>query len=137
MPQDTGYDFAAGPTVTLLSADLLDGNQSPWTAAVDFGAPTPLGFGYEIILAGLVSADGDCALEVAWSHDNSDFSDNDNGQIIDIVDCTASADAKKVGASVIKARYAKFRLDNQAGGSIDGTASNTALVLWDIFANQV
>jgi len=137
MAQDTGYDFAAGPTVTLLSADLADGAQSTWTSAVDFGTPSPLGFGYEIILTGLTLADDDCALEVAWSHDNVDFSDDNNGQLVDVVDCVASSDAKKVGASAVKARYAKFRLANESGGSIDGTASNTALVLWDIFADQV
>ena len=136
MAQDVGYDFATGPSVTLLSSDLADASQSAWTGSVDFGAPAPLGFGFEIILTTLTGATGPCALQVAWSHDDSDFSDDDNGEIVDIVQCTASTDKKKVGAHPIKAQYAKFRLDNQSGGSIDGTASNTALVLHDIFADQ-
>lgn len=136
MAQDTGYDFATGPTVTLLAADLVNGAQSAWTTAVDFGSPAPLGFGFELIVTGLASCIDDAALEIAWSHDNSDFSDDDNGDVVTVINCLASADAKKVGAYAIKARYAKFRLDNQAGGSIDGTSSNTALILSDIFADH-
>ena len=137
MAQDINYDFATGPTVTLLSSDLTDGSQSAFTSTVDFGTPTPVGFGYELILTTLASSTGKCALQVAWSHDNSDFSDADNAQNVAFVQCTASTDKKKVGSSAIMARYAKFRLDNQSGGSIDGTASNTALILTDISIDQV
>lgn len=136
MAQDIGYDFATGPTVTLLSSDLTDGSQSAWTSAVDFGTPTPLGFGYEAIITTLTSTTLNCNLEVAWSHDNTDFTDDDNPEIVAIINCTASADKKKIGAHGCRARYAKFRLDNMSGGSIDGTASNTALTLWDIFGDQ-
>jgi hypothetical protein len=136
MAQDLGHDFAAGPTVTLLSSDLTDGSQSAWTSAVDFGAPTPVGFGFELILTAMTGSAGAVGLEVAWSHDNSDFSDDDNGQLVTTVTTTASTDKKKVGASAVMARYAKFRLDNQSGGSIDGTSSNTALLLHDIFGDQ-
>ena len=136
MAQDTGYDFSAGPTVTLLSADVTDGASSSFTSAVDFGTPTPLGFGYEIILTCGTGADGTVTLEVAWSHDNTTFSDADNTQVVDYIDCTASSDVEKVGSIVVKARYAKFRITNDSGGTIDGTASNTALTLWDIFADQ-
>lgn len=135
MAQDIGHDFATGPTVTLLSSDLADGSKSAWTSVVDFGTPTPLGFGFELILTTLASAVDYCSLEVAWSHDNSDFSDDDNPQHVVSVLCTASADKKKVGASGVMARYAKFRLNNQSGGSIDGTSSNTALILTDIFGD--
>ena len=138
MAQDVGYDFAAGPTVTLLSADLSDTVTSALTATVDFGDPTPLGFGYELIVTGQGSADEFAFLEVVWSHDNSDFSDeNVNFETVTSINCAASADRKKIGSSEIKARYAKFQLNNQTGGTIDGTSSNTALVLFDIFLNQV
>ena len=137
MAQDLGYDFAVGPTVTLLSADLATGSQSALTATVDFGNPGPLMFGWELILTTLASATGYCFLEVAWSHDNTDFSDTDNMETVTGVKCTASTDKKKIGSFPVRARYAKFRLNNQSGGSIDGTASNTALVLTDIFGNQV
>ena len=136
MAQDVGYDFAAGPTVTLLSADLVDGSQSALTAAVDFGAPTPVAVGFELILTTLTSAVDYCHLEVSWSHDNADFSDTDNVQLVTSVLCTASTDKKIVGSIGVQARYAKFRLNNDSGGSIDGTASNTALILTDVFFDQ-
>ena len=136
MAQDIGYDFATGPTVTLLSSDLSTGNSSAFTSAVDFGNPGPLGFGFELILTTQASATGFCSLEIAWSHDNTDFSDEDNTELVTAVQCTASTDKKKVGAHTVKARYAKFRLVNESGGTIDGTASNTALVLTDIYGNQ-
>ncbi len=136
MTQDIGYDFAAGPTVTLLSSDLTDGSKSAWSSSVDFGDPTAVGFGWELILTTLTSAIAFCALEIAWSHDNSDFGDDDNAMQITSVLCTASADKKKVGSSAIQARYAKFRLNNNSGGSIDGTSSNTALILFDLFFDQ-
>ena len=133
MAQDIGYDFAAGPTVTLLASDLTDGNSSALTSAVDFGvAPTPLGFGFELILTTLTSSVGPCSLEIVWSHDNSDFSDTDNTEVVTVVTTTASTDKKKVGNYPIRARYAKFRLANESGGSIDGTSSNTAVILTDI-----
>lgn len=137
MAQDVGYDFAAGPTVTLLSADLVDGAQSALTSAVDFGTPTPIAFGFELILTTLASAVDYCHLEIVWSHDNTDFGDTDNVQLVTSVKCTASTDKKIVGSAGVQARYAKFRLNNDSGGSIDGTASNTALVLTDVFFNQV
>lgn len=136
MAQDIMYDFSAGPSVTLLSSDLTDGSQSAFTTAVDFGNPAPLGFGFELILTTLTGATSYCHLEIAWSHDNTDFSDTDNLELVTSVLCTASADKKRVGSYPIKARYAKFRLNNQSGGTIDGTASNTALVLTDIAIDQ-
>ncbi len=133
MAQDAGYDFATGPTVTLLTDDLTNGNPSTLTAAVDFGAaPTPIMFGWELILTTLASCTNMVYLQIAWSHDNTDFSDTDNLELVTAVKCTASTDKKKVGAYPVLGRYAKFRLDNQSGGTIDGTSSNTALVLTDI-----
>jgi hypothetical protein len=135
MAQDIGYDFAAGPTVTLLSSNLTDASSSALTSAVDFGDPTPVAFGYELKLDGQASADGFAFLEAAWSHDNTDFSDTSNVEIVATVDCTASTVAVKVGASEIKGQYAKFRLRNESGGTIN--SASTALVLFDIFLNQV
>lgn len=135
MAQDNGQDFASGPSVTLLSADVSDGNTSTFTSAVDFGNPAPWGFGFELILTCAASADDWCSLEVAWSHDNSTFSDGDNAETVVSVDCTASSDVESVGAYPVRARYAKFRLNNESGGTIDGTASNTALVLTDIYGD--
>jgi len=136
MTQDIGQDFAAGPSVTLLSADVTNSSSSSWTSAVDFGTPTPFGFGFELILTCGAGADGACNLEVAWSHDNSSFSDDDNGDYVTTVDCAASTDVEKVGSYPVRARYAKFRIVNSSGGTIDGTSSNTALTLWDIFGDS-
>lgn len=136
MAQDIMYDFSAGPSVTLLTSDLTDGSQSALTAAVDFGNPAPIGFGFKLILTTLTGTTSYCHLEIAWSNDNTDFSDTDNLELVTSVLCTASTDKKRVGSYPIKARYAKFRLNNQSGGTIDGTASNTALVLTDIAIDQ-
>ena len=116
MAQDIGYDFASGPTVTLLSSDLTDGSSSTLTSAVDFGTPTPIGFGWELILTTITRSAGPVSLEVAWSHDNSDFSDSDNLEVVTVVTTTASTDKKRCGNYPIKARYAKFRLTNDSGG---------------------
>lgn len=136
MAQDIGYDFATGPTVTLISSDVSDGAASALTSSVDFGSPTPIAFGFELILTTLTGATGICSLEIAWSQDDTDFSDTSNLELVVPVDCTASTDVKVCGSYPISARYAKFRLNNDSGGSIDGTASNTALVMWDIFVDQ-
>jgi hypothetical protein len=137
MAQDSGLDFSAGPSVTLLSSDLTTGSSSAWTSAVDFGTPTPFGMGYLITLTTLTSATGKAVVEVAWSHDNTAFSDSDNSQIVDIIQCTASTDKTKAGTIALKARYAKFRIVNNSGGTIDGTASNTSLTLYDLFGDLV
>lgn len=136
MAQDAMYDFSAGPTVTLLSADVSDGAASALTGAVDFGTPTPFGFGFELILTTGTGCTDTVSLEIAWSHDNSDFSDTDNLETVTVMKCTASTDKKKCGAYPVKARYAKFRIDNQSGGTIDGTASNSALILTDLAMDQ-
>lgn len=136
MSQDILQDFAAGPSVTLMSADVTDGNSSALTSSVDFGATAPVEFGYELILTTQASATSFAFLEVAWSHDNTDFSDTDNLEVITAVKCTASTDKKKVGKYPVMARYAQFRIRNESGGTIDGTSSNTALVLTDIAIDQ-
>ena len=118
---------------TLVTDEVAD--DEDLTSAVDFGSPGPIAFGFELILTTLTSATAYCHLEIAWSHDNTDFSDTDNLETVAAVLCTASTDKKRVGAYPVKARYAKFRLRNESGGSIDGTASNTALILTDIFGD--
>lgn len=136
MAQDILYDFSAGPSVTLMSADVTTGNASALTAAVDFGNPSPIGFGFELILTCLTGTTGTATLQIAWSHDNTDFSGLINLDDVTVIQCAASSDVKRVGAMAIKARYAKFRVQNDSGGTIDGTASNTALTLTDIAIDQ-
>ena len=68
-----------------------------------------------------------------WSHDDSDFSDVSNAETVVAVICTASTVAKKVGGFAVKARYAKFQLENQSGGTINSSA--TALLLFDTFGD--
>ncbi len=139
MAQDIGYDFAAGPTITILSADVTDTNVGAITAAVDFGDPTPVAFGWELILTMGASSVDFVYLEISWAHANvaAQFADLLNLENVASVLCTASVDVEAVGAMEIKAQFAKFRLRNESGGTIDGTASNTALKLFDIFYNQV
>lgn len=135
MAQDIGLDTATGgPAVTLLGSNLSDATRSALTAAVDFGAPQPLECGYEIKLDCQTSSDGFAYLEVAWSHDNADFSDTSNLETVAVIDCTASTVAVKVGSFPIRARYAKFALNNQSGGTIN--SESTALVLTDLFGDQ-
>jgi len=135
MGQDIGYDFATGPTVTLLGSNLADGAQSALTAAVDFGNPTPVGCGMEIKLDAQASADDFADIEVFWSHDNTDFSDGPNADVAYSFNCTASTVGVAVTAIPIKARYAKFRINNRTGGQIN--SASTAMILFDIFYNQV
>lgn len=138
MAQDLGQDIAtAGPAVTVPTADLTDGSTSAATAAVDFGTPTPNRIAYEWIQTTLASSAGPVFLKAAWSHDNTDFSDADNYEIIATMITTASTDKKKVGDFPCRARYAKFVWENQSGGSLDFTTSNSALNLWDNFGDQV
>jgi len=137
MAQDVGLDFAAGPTVTLISADVTDTNVSALTSSVDFGSPGPVAFGFHVILTVGASGVDFCYVEVAWSQDDTTFADLENLEIIASVDCQASVDVEAVGVVPLKGRYAKFRLRNESGGTIDGTASNTELKLFDVFYNQV
>ncbi len=136
MAQDIGLDLeSGGPSVTLLSSNLTDGSESAQTAAADLGTPTPLGVGYELKLDCQASSDGFAFLKVAWSHDNTDFSNADNSEIIAQVDCTASTVVTKSGSFRARSRYVKFSLLNRSGGTIN--SASTALVLTDEFVNQV
>lgn len=135
MAQDILLDFAAGPTAPdILSANLATSNASALTTSVDWGATAPAEFGFEIKLSTAASADAYCYLEVAWSHDDTDFSDTSNLDTVFAVKCTASSTVIAVGSYPVKARYCKFRLDNQSGGTVNDTG--TALVLTDIAINQ-
>jgi len=134
MAQDIGLDSAAGPSVTLLGSNVSTGGTSAATPAVDFGDPQPLEIGYEIKLDAQASATGFAFLKVAWSHDNTDFSDSDNLETVASVLCTASTVKVKCGAFALRSRYAKFYLSNESGGTIN--SASTALVLTDIFGNQ-
>ena len=135
MAQDIGYDFATGPTVTLLGANLADGASSALTATVDFGTPTPVGCGMEIKLDSQASSGDFADIEVFWSHDNTDFSDGPNADVAYSFNCTASTLGIAVTAIPVKARYAKFRITNRSGGQIN--SASTTLFLFDIFYNQV
>lgn len=133
MAQDIGLDSAAGPTVTLLGSNLTTGSQSALTSSVDFGTPSPLEMGFEIKLDSQASSAAFAHIQVAWSHDDTDFSDTSNLETFASIDCTASTVGVKVGSFAIKARYAKFRIDNQSGGTIN--SASTAMILTDIFGN--
>lgn len=134
MAQDTGLDFAAAPAVTLLGSNVADGAASALTTSVDLGTPAPLEVGYEIKLDCQASADDYAFLQVAWSHDDTDFSDTSNVETVASIDCTASTVAVKCGSFATRGRYLKFRLLNESGGAIN--SASTALVLFDIFGDQ-
>ena len=136
MAQDIGYNFATGPTVTLLGSNLADGLSSALTSAVDFGAaPTPVACGAEIKLDCQASGDDFADIEAFWSHDNTDFSDTSNPDVIYSTNCTASTVVIAVTTFAIKARYAKFRIKNNSGGTIN-TSANTTLFLTDTHYDQ-
>lgn len=135
MAQDLALDYTAGPSVTLLGGNLSDATTSSATSAVDFGAaPTPPEAGFELKLDCQTSSDALAYLHVVWSHDNSDYSDSSNKETIAVVDCTASTVAIKCGKFTLKARYCKFYLENQSGGTIN--SASTSLTLWDITGDQ-
>lgn len=137
MPQDIGLDIeTGGPSVTVPTSDLTDGSTSALFGTVDFGTPTPLEIAFEWIQSALASATGPAFLQIMWSHDDSDFSDVNNYETVAVITCTASGDAKLSGSFPTRARYAKFQIENQSGGTLDFTASNSALALWDLFGDQ-
>lgn len=134
MAQDIGQDIATtGPTVTLLGSNLSDATTSAVTSAVDFGTPTPNNIHYEMKLDCQASADDLAFLHIVWSHDNTDFSDASNYETVAIADCTASTVTVKSGSFPCRARYAKFYLENQSGGTIN--SASTALLFWDGFGD--
>lgn len=134
MAQDIGLDSAAGPSVTLLGANLATGGLSAATATVDFGAPQPLEIGYTLKLDAQASATGYVFLKIAWSHNNTDFSSSDNTETVASVLCTASTIKTKCGSFALRARYAKFYLQNESGGTINSASTSLALV--DLFGDQ-
>jgi len=137
MAQDIGLDLATGgPSVTMPTADVTDGAVSTLIGSVDFGTPTPLEIAYEWIQTALASATGPAYLQVMWSHDDSDFSDTSNYETVAVITCTASGDAKLCGSFPARARYAKFQIQNESGGTLDFTTSNSAISLWDLFGDQ-
>ena len=135
MAQDIGYNFAAGPTVTLLGSNLSDGASSALTSSVDFGAaPTPVAVGAEIKLDAQASADDFADIEVFWSHDNTDFANGANPDVVYSFNCTASTVGIAVTTFPLLARYAKFRITNRSGGTIN--SASTAMILYDVHSDQ-
>lgn len=138
MAQDIGLDLATGgPTVTMPTVDVTDGNTSTLIGSLDFGTPTPLEIGFEWIQTTLASAVDFAYLQVLWSHDDSTFSDVNNFETVGVMQSTASTDVPLVGTFPCRARFAKFQIENQTGGTLDFTASNSAIVLTDLFGDQV
>jgi hypothetical protein len=139
MAQDLGVDQTAGPSVTIPTGDVTDTNATSQTAIVNFGNPFPPEMGYELTLtmaAGVVT--GYVALRVYWAHDGTNAADVGSGEVVGIDDgLTSGGDSQTNGSFKVKAQYAKFDLLNESGGAtLDGTASNTALVLYDLFGDQ-
>lgn len=137
MAQDIGLDLeTGGPAVTMPTADVTDTNTSTLIGALDFGTPTPLEIGFEWIQTTLASCVDFAFLQVMWSHDDSTFSDVNNFETVAVMKCTASTDVELVGSFPCRARHAKFQIENQSGGTLDFTASNSAIVLTDLFGDQ-
>ncbi len=137
MTQDIRLDFADVKAVYLqVGSDPSTGGAIDFSASVDLGDPAPVGLVLELIVTGLTSADGLAFLEFAWSADDSDFSDNSNLDTVMSIDCVASGDAKKVTSIEVKAQFFKARLQNETGGTIDVTTSNTNLKIYPISYDQ-
>ena len=142
MAQDVGMDRAtAADTVTGAFIDTdnpADGAQSGPTSAIDFGAVQPLTAAFELKLDCQASCTDYAMLIAVWSHDNTDYPtydhDNEmNGDIVAIVHCKASTVVIFNGEFDVKARYCKFYLHNESGGTINNSSS--ALLVWDGFAD--
>lgn len=137
MAQDIGLDTATeGPAVTMPTSDVTTTNVSTLSAILDFGSPTPIEIGYDWIQTTLTSCIDFAYLRFFWSHDGTNTSDIDNPDVIATLQCTASADKRLVGTFSTRARYAKFDILNQSGGTLDFTSSNSDLTLYDVFGNQ-
>lgn len=137
MAQDIGLDIeAAGTEPTMPTADVVDGTTSTLIGSVDFGLPLPLEIAYEWIQACLASAIDFAYLQVMWSHDDMVFSDPANYETVATLQCAASQDVEQAGSFPCRARFAKFQIENQAGGALDFTAANSKLEFRDAFGDQ-
>lgn len=135
MAQDYGYDSATSGTSisAFLGSNTSDGSTAGPSTTADFGNPTALKCAYECILNARAGASAYAYLKVAWSHDNTDFSDASNLETIGVIDCTSLTSSVGVGVFMVRARYAKFYLENQSGGTINNAGST--LALWDVFSD--
>ena len=140
MAQDLGQDIATeAPNVTVPTSDLADGTRSALfpSTAVDLGDPTPLELACEWQQVALAGGTSNAMLFAHWSNDNTDFSNDDNGEPIEVIKCNGTTTVKKCFSFKVRMRYLKFTILNEAGASLDFTASDSDITIWDNFGNQV
>lgn len=139
MAQDIGLDYAAGPSVGgLFAANITAGNGDESTA-VDLGTPAPLAIGVEAkIVTGAGTPDGNqsAVITARWSHDNTDFSDATNEEVIAVINIgTASTTFIKSFSTPVQGRYIKLNVLNDQSAGPDITTSSV-ITLTDIFLDQ-
>lgn len=142
MAQDIGLDLETDAgDITMPTADVTDTNTTPIfggvaAAGIDLGTPTPLFVNYEWIQTTLASCVDFIYLQAMWSKDDTDYGDADNAETVAVMQCTASTDKKKIGMFPTRGRYIKFQIENQSGGTLDFTASNSDLTISAGFGDQ-
>lgn len=139
MAQDITQDFAAGPSVTGLFGSNITAGNSQQSSAIDFGTPAPFAQNVELVLAtgtGTPDLNKQAVISIAWSNDNTDFSDSTNETTIDTVAIDgASSTFKKIFRFLVVARYAKIRILNDQTSGPDITTSST-IALTDVAVDQ-
>lgn len=122
--------LTAGTTLTpgsgLPSSDLTTGSTAD-SNTQDLGAGVlPLWIEAEVTLTMGASASNFVFMGVTWSSDNFTF-DPDVADVVKAFQTTASSDNSFRMRFPVRNRYFQFRFDNQSGGSIDFTTSNTQI----------
>ena len=144
MAQDLGQDIHSAPTdsVVMPTSDVTDTNNTGLfgkaaAAGLDLGAGSlPLRMAYNLQLTMGAAAVGPCFIYVHWSLEDTDYSDLQNGELIGVMQCSASTDVELIGDFPVKARYFKLSIFNESGGPIDFTSSNSAMTLLESYGDQ-
>ena len=123
-----GYAISAGPAVTgLIATNLTDGAADD-SDSFDFGAaPQPFKVSLEATLNCATGTTGSAAVYILWSQDNTNFDDSGNGDFIGNIQCAASSTVIKNLPFVFDQRYAKIRIVNNSGGTINATGTSFTL----------
>lgn len=139
MSQDLGVDFAAGPSVSGLFGSNITAGNSQTSSAIDLGNPGPSELGFKIKIAtgtGTPAGNKQWVVAVLWSHDNTDFTDADLGEVVERGTIAASATDIICLSIPVQARYCKIHVDNDQSSGPDITTSSS-IVLTDLFGDQV
>jgi hypothetical protein len=138
MATDLGLDHSGGTAVAgLFGSNIVPGGNTTSTS-FDLGAVSPQELGLEIKIVTDTDTPAGNQLWVVramWSHDNSDFTDQDLAPIIASGPIASNA-TDIVNISIpVEARYAEIDVENDQSSGPDITTSST-ITRYDIYGDQ-